>query len=145
MSSVNPRTNPTDAGRQVGPMALGNPQTIGEAISAKKAAEADEQARKDELAAANQAYADAIDANEAAGEGLKVGLAAVGAAYVPDAQGGDGVEVFLPDNSDSGYHTIRAVSGATPLPAPAPPPAPAPEPMPVPGPSAPPEPEPAAP
>jgi outer membrane biosynthesis protein TonB len=111
------------------------PRTIGDVLTFKKTAAAALAARTTEAAAANKAVADAqtvdADANAMVKTNLKVPV------FLQDAQG---VEVYLPDGSDLGFHVIRPVGAETPLdnlppeptPEPAPTPAPAPEPAPAP-------------
>lgn len=90
--------------------------TIGDAISAKKAAEQAEQVKKAEAAAANQAFADAQAENQRTALELKQNLGLIGATYIQAEDGS--IEVYIPDGSDAGFHVIRPVAGSTPLPTP---------------------------
>lgn len=101
---------PTPARADAGPL------TIGGVIGAKKAAAADEDQKRQEAAAADQAYADAQARNRQTTVDLKADLGLVGASYVELPEGG--VEVYIPDGSEAGYHVIRPVAGSTPIPSP---------------------------
>jgi hypothetical protein len=103
------------------------PRTIGDVLNLKKAAAVALAARTAEAATASKAVADAqaadAGANTMVRENLKV------PAYLQDAQG---IEVYLPDGSEFGFHAIRPLDAAnTPLDNLPPEPGPTPEPAPV--------------
>jgi hypothetical protein len=103
------------------------PRTIGDVINLKKAADSAASARMAEAAAANKALADAQKADSTANAMVKAHLK--GPVFIQDDQG---VEVYLPDGSDVGFHSFRPLGADTPLDEAIPPePGPTPEPAPV--------------
>lgn len=88
-------------------------RTIGDAIRAKKGADARATDAAQAAQAANQALGDALTAQSGANAELKADLAAVGPVFLQDADGS--FEVWIPDASDSGYRAIRPQPVTTPV------------------------------
>lgn len=100
---------------------------VGDLIADLKSKIAAERDKKD-------AYAAAQAATVAAGAGLRLGLQASGPVFVSDTTG---VEVYMTDSSQVGWHSFRPIKAEmtpAPAPMPAPAPTPAPEPTPTPAP-----------
>jgi hypothetical protein len=103
------------------------PRTIGDVLRLKKVADTDAATRMAEATSANKALADAQDAVATANTMVKTHLK--GPVFIQDDQG---IEVYLPDGSDLGFHSFRPLGADTPLDEATPPePVPTPEPAPV--------------
>jgi hypothetical protein len=87
--------------------------TIGDVISAKRAADADEIAKKAAAAEADAAYAAAIEETLQANADLKTDITIIGPVYTEDA---GVIEVWMPDNSDMGFHSFKPSRADTPVP-----------------------------
>lgn len=104
--------------------------TIGNLITQKKAADQAAVQAKAALDAAQLAYTQALATAVDASSQLKTGLAQTGTAFVQDPNGA--VEVYLPDQTDTGYSVITPVADATAVDLTPPASAPTPEPAPIP-------------
>lgn len=88
------------------------PTTIGDVIQQKKQNDQAE-AQAEAAAAANQAHANARASAAAGAATLKRALARTGPAFVQNPDGS--VEVYMPDATDAGFHTLNPVAVGTPV------------------------------
>jgi len=106
--------------------------TIGDIISAKKAADAQATSAQATAKAADQAFSDAQAAQAAADATLKADLTQTGPVYVNVP---NGIEVWMPSDQPSGFLVVTPSPDSTPLANPSPDPTPAVTPSPDPTPA----------